>query len=308
MAVLLFTPAAPVWASDATALPDGNPEAAKDLGAARKMVKAGNYSQAIPRLLKVLSDAPDSQEAVEAHYELGLAYEAIQDVRNAQLELKKYLERAPDGEFAEDARTRAAAMESAVGPAQGQADLDAKIAAARTKVAQAPEDIGPRLELADLLWTKEDYPEAGKVYLELLAKWPKLADDTLVRQRMYKDSAGAWRVLDPDTAVRQAAQKDPLMIFNTSAFRSTRETGLTQSFQNRRYNVTGEAMNRSPDVLNNVELTVTILGLGNKIFEVKTVPVGRLAPGDSRPFNVTFENFDSIDNITDYRVKGSFSR
>ena len=103
--------ARPAWAEEKTALPSGEAEANRDLGNARRMVRSGNNSQAIPLLLKILTDAPDTPAAVDAHYELGLAYESIQDVRNAQLQLKEYLDHAPQGEFADDARKHAAALQ-----------------------------------------------------------------------------------------------------------------------------------------------------------------------------------------------------
>lgn len=287
----------------------GGAEAARDLNVSKKMLRAGNYSQAIPRLLKVLGDAPSSREAVEAHYHLGLAYDAIRDLRNAQIQLKQYLDRAPDGEYADDARARVQQLsgtldEKFVSPSE----IDSRIATARQRAAQAPDEVGPQLELADLLWSKENYAEAGDVYTKILQRWPALKDDTVIRQRMYRDNAGAWRPLDPDTTLRLAADQDPLVVYNTTSFRSARTGDNSRSFQAQKYNVTGEAMNRGSSKMTDVELAVTIYGFGGKVFETKNVKVGTLAPGAARPFSVVFENFDDIENVNRFDVKGYFSR
>lgn len=289
--------------------PASDSGAAKDLGVAQKMIRAGNYSQAIPRLLKVLGEAAGSREAIEARYFLGVAYEAIQDLRGAQQQLKEYLELAPDGEYAKDARARLQSVggeldERYVSPTE----IEQKIAAARQRIQEAPDEVGHRLELADMLWSKGDYAEAGKVYAEILGRWPRLQDDMVVRQRMVRGADGAWQALDPQAAVLQAADRDPLLIYNTASFRSGREDGFTRSFQASKYNVTGEAMNRGQSTLNDVELIVTIYGFGGKVFETKSLRVGSMAPGAARPFSVVFENFDSIENIERYDVKGAFTR
>lgn len=302
--------AAPVVASAKDGeKPASDASAARDLSTAQKMMRGGNFSQAIPRLLKVLETAPHSREGIEAHYQLGIAYEAIQDLRGAQIQLNHYLELAPDGEFAEDARARVARLsgtleEQFVSPDE----IDARIAKARQDIQLAPGEVGPRLNLADLLWSKGDYAGSGEVYVEILRDWPKLADDMVIRQRMRRDADGTWTVLDPKTVVLEAAEADPLIIFNTSSFRSGRQEGFARSFQNQKYNVTGEAMNRGQAPLDNVELIVTILGFGGRVFETKSVRVGRMAPGESRPFSVVFENFDSIDNVERFQVKGTFTR
>lgn len=297
---------APVSA-EATAKSDA--AAAKDLGVAKKMIRTGNVSQAIPRLMKILSDAPASREGIEGRYHLGLAYEAIQDLRNAEIQLKQYVALAPEGEYADDARTRLQALGSTLDEKfVSPEELDAKIAEARRRIQEQPEEVGHRLALADLLWAKGNYADAAAVYTELLARWPSLETDTVVRQRMERDANGAWRVLDPQTVLLQAAQKDPLLVFNTSSFRSGREEGFTRSQTPRRYSVTGEVLNRAQSSLQDVELIVTILGFGGKVYETKTLRIGTLAPGDTRPFSVAFENFDLIENIERYQVKGVYRR
>lgn len=301
----------PAWARESgeKEAPSGGAEASRDLNVAKKMIRAGNYSQAIPRLLKLLGDAPSSREAVEAHYHLGLAYDAIRDLRNAQLQLKQYLDRAPEGEYADDARSRVQQLTGTLDEKFVSPDKIAdRIDAARQRAAQAPDEVGPQLELADLLWAKESYAEAGDVYAKILQRWPALKDDTVVRQRMYRDNSGAWRPLDPDTTLRQAADQDPLLVYNTTSFRSARTGDYSRSFQAQKYNVTGEVLNRGSAKMTDVELAVTIYGFGGKVFETKTVKVGTLAPGATRPFSVVFENFDDIENVNRFDVKGYFSR
>lgn len=310
----MFSPAATARADDAApanaeASAKGDPAAAKDLGVAKKMIRSGNYSQAIPRLLKVLADSPASREGIEARYQLGVAYAAIQDLRNAETQLKQYVALAPSGEFVAEAQKQLQSLgvtldEKYVSPDE----LEMKIADARRRIQEQPEEVGHRLELADLLWSKGLYADAAAVYTELLARWPSLENDTVVRQRMERSEDGTWRVLNPQTVLLQQAEKDPLVVFNTSSFRSGREEGFAQSQTPRRYNVTGEVLNRAQGALQGVELIVTIYGFGGKVYETKTVPVGAMGAGETRPFSVSFENFDLIENIERYQVKGVFRR
>ena len=291
-------------------LPTADSGSAKDLSVARKMIRGGNYSQAIPRLLKVLEQAPGTREGVDARYFIGVAYEAIQDLRNAQGQLKAYLDAVGEGgEYAADAKKRLDGISSTLNEQfVSPAELNTRPEKAKANAAAAQGEVGPQLDLADALWLKGDYAGAGKVYAEILSRWPRLEDDMVVRERMKRDADGNWSPMDPQRAVLEAADRDPLLVFNTSSFRSGRQEGYSRSFQNAKYNVTGEVMNRGRTALNEVELIVTIYGFGGKVFETKTVRVGRLGVGESRPFSSVFENFDSIDNVERYQVKGTFTR
>jgi len=286
-----------------------SPRANRDLQIAEKMIRAGNYSQAIPRLLKVLSDYPDSTAAGDGRYWLGVAYEAIEDLRAASLQLNRYVADFPNGEFAADAQRRLARLEQNLDDKYvSEAEIEERLSQARAKIAAAPDEVGHRLELANLLWSKGAYSDAGAVYAEALVRWPRLADDTVVRQRMVRSASGGWEPLTPEMVVRAAAEKEPLLIYNTSSFRSGREEGLARSYQKSNYNVTGEVMNRSAQPLRDVQLYVTIYGFGAKVLDTKTMNIGRLSPGDSRAFSASFSTFDDIENVDRYEVKGSFER
>jgi hypothetical protein len=238
-----------------------------------------------------------------------VAYASIQDLRNAELQLKQYIALAPTGEFAADASARLEQLGVALDEKYVSPDeLDIKISDARRRIQEQPEEVGHRLALADLLWSKGQYAEAASVYTELLAHWPSLENDTVLRQRMERDANGTWHVLDPKTVFLKAAEKDPLVVFNTTSFRNGREEGFAQTQTPRRYSVTGEVLNRSQAQLKDVELIVTIYGFGGKIYESKTIRVGKMNAGDTRPFSVAFENFDLIENIERYQVKGVYQR
>lgn len=294
---------------DAKGLPAADSGSARDLSVARKMIRGGNYSQSIPRLLKVLEMAPNTREGADARYFLGVAYEAIQDFRSAQKQFNSYLTMKPDGEYVAEAKSRLERIGGTLEERYVSPDeLETRLERAQKNAAAAPGEVGPQLDLADALWLSGDYAEAGKVYAKILAQWPKLADDMVVRQRMRRDADGVWTALDPKAAVLEAADRDPLVIYNTSSFRSGREEGYSRSFQAQKYNVTGEAMNRGRTTLENVELVVTIYGFGGKVYETKTVRLGRLATGEARPFSTVFENFENIENVERYQVKGIFTR
>lgn len=283
--------------------------ATKELDLAIGMIKAGDYSQAIPRLQEIANKYPGSASADESYFHLGRAYLGLDAYSTAQTHFMAYLTRAPEGPSAADARDQLARLAStATGDTPSSAQLSEKIAEALRKAEAAPGELAPRLEVANLYWEGDYYAEAGAVYTELLEEYPSLLKDATISTRIALNADGSVTVLTPVEVLRREAERDPLVIFNTQSFRSGRNQGFARSAENDRYNVSGQVMNRSNETLSGVEVIVTIYGFGSRIFGTETVRVGRLEPNARRAFSAQFRDFDTIENVDRYEVVGTYQR
>ncbi len=280
--------------------------ASKQLVEARRMVKGGEYSLVIPRLQQLTMEFPSDPAAIEARYYLGLSYFNIGGYDQALQYFREYAELAPQGENAESAKSYIQRMTENA-PAT-PTEVDVKIRDALARAATNPDDAAIKMELANLYWDAGRYAEAGKVYQELLAKWPNLMNDTVVRTRVALEKDGTLTVLSPQETERRFHEKEPLQIFNVSSFRSGRFEDWNATARERYYNVAGQAVNQSERPLEDARITVTIYGMGQMVFDTQTVSLGTLQPGEVRAFSVQFSKFDNIFNVTRHECVGTFRR
>jgi len=150
--------------------------ASRELAAVKRMMKAGEYSLAIPKLQQILDKYPGDASAVEGHYHLGEAYYNVGAFSSALDCLNKYEKLAPDGAYLENSRALVSRLTGTAATAP-PTEQDAQIAALEAAITAKPDEMAPRLELAEMLWSLGRYDEAGKVYTELLQRWPRLETD-----------------------------------------------------------------------------------------------------------------------------------
>jgi len=281
--------------------------AARELAVARRMMKAGEYSLVIPRLQQLVSKYPGDAAAIESRYHLGEAYYNVGAYTDALRYLNEYLSLAPDGDYVDNGRALVSRMTGTAAQAP-QSEQDKQVAALEAAIAAKPDDIAPRLELAELLWSLGRYDDAGKVYAGLLERWPRLESDVVVRRRVERDASGNLVVLSPVEAERRYREADPLKIYNVSSFKSGRFEGWPTTGTERYYNVTGQAVNQGETPLNNVQIAITIYGLGQMVYDTKTVSLGAMRPGEVRAFSTQFTGFDEIYNIVRQECVGTFQR
>jgi len=274
--------------------------ASSDLAAAKGLIQSGRYSQAIPRLLHVVSARPGDAVAAEAHYYLGLSYRALESPADAQRHFEETLRFSPGGALEEHARRYLNEIHG-VGTEPPVAQEPAYVFDP-----ESPDSMAEGLEIADRYWKTGRYEEAGAIYSQLIEAYPALARDTDIRQRIELHDDGTVALLTPVEQVRRASEADPLVITNTSAFRSGRYEGYSRAFREVHYNVTGQVLNRGSEPLRNVELVITIYGFGSRVMETRTVNIGNLRPNDRRPFSTRFSNFEDIENVSRYEVTGYY--
>ncbi|HPO13302.1 MAG TPA: FxLYD domain-containing protein [Candidatus Hydrogenedentes bacterium] len=284
--------------------------ASTELAVAQRMIRSGEYSLAIPRLMQVLSKNPESLSGIEARYFLGLTYYKIGGYRDALNYFNEYLAKSPGGQYSDMTREYIAKLEDQAAKTKAaKEELQAKIAEAQQKAGSESQQFARQLELANLYWKNAQYLEAGEVYRKILQQWPQLASDAAIRERMELAPDGTYTVLTPTEVERRFAEKEPVVIYNTHSFRSGRfGSWQNSSLKDTTYNVTGVVANRSQGVLENVQVIVTIYGFGSMIYDTQTFTAGRLRPGEKRAFSVRFTNFDTIENVERYECVGTFQR
>ena len=284
--------------------------AAKELAVAQEMVRSGEYSVVIPRLQRVIQRYPDTQPGKDAHYVLGQAYYHIGGLADSLDYFNKYLEQDPAGRYGDLAREYVAGLADEVDRITvTKGELNNRIKVLESQAKQDPEAFATQLELADLYWRNEEYDRSANIYISLMEAYPQLETGTTIRKRIEKSPSGGYTILTPSKVAEIYAESEPLIFVNSNSFRSGRRSGWNaSSLQDTNYNVTGEAMNRSQNTLYNVEVEITIYGFASRIYDTKTVRVGKLEPGQKRPFVAKFSNFDTIDNVDRYECTGYFNR
>ena len=155
------------------------------------MMKAGEYSLAIPKLQQILDKYPGDASAVEGHYHLGEAYYNVGAFSSALDCLNKYEKLAPDGAYLENSRALVSRLTGTAATAP-PTEQDAQIAALEAAITAKPDEMAPRLELAEMLWSLTI--RGGKSVYGTAAAWPAETD---VIRRAWNGTSGNFTVLSP---------------------------------------------------------------------------------------------------------------
>ena len=278
----------------------------REVEEARRMIESGDTTVVIPRLLQVIAKYPNSEGSLDARYWLGVAYTQIKSYRDAIDVFNEYLRMAPEGKYAQKSSEHVANLREEYEHTYWTAGkLDAEISRLTAELNASPDNLENQLLLADKLWMRGDYENAGKMYARIIKDHPEQVNEPKVHERIEVLPSGGYIVLTPSEVQRREAESQPLVIINTASFQSGKDL-ITR--ENLYYVVTGQAVNRSDSVLYGVQVIVTIYGFGNMVYDTNTVNIGRLNPGEIRAFSVRLSNFQNIDDIHRYECIGSFER
>ena len=281
--------------------------AEQELAEARRMLRAGEHSRVIPRLMEITTRYVGTEAGTEAWYVLGLTYYKIDGLYNAEQYFRKYLALAPQGDYAALCREYLAAITSAADQRGAhRAALEARVA--KYGGVDAPEELAASLELAETYWHDGDFEKASAVYVRVLRTWPSLKEDTVIRQRMELGPDGTYLVLTPNEVERRQSATEPMTVFNVQSFRSGRYRADQYGYVDEYYNVAGQAVNRGEQPLLDASVIVTIYGLAGQVYDTQTVQLGRLKPGEVRAFSVRFNNFDNIENVHRHECTVTYSQ
>lgn len=284
--------------------PFGRADARQDVAGIRRLIEDERFAEAIPRLLEAVAQSPESAAGLEARYLLGVAYAGMESYRDAIDVFKEYLRIAPDGPRAGECADRLAELKRQYRARFPDAEaLNGRIRDLETKLRNVPDNLGLQWELAGLYWQRGDYKRAGALYAQIVRARPEYAEDATVRSRIEWTSDGAYVVLSPAEVQWRSEQAQPLEIVNVTGYRGGRDLFTREQ---RFYVVSGQAVNRSDSVLYGVRVIVTIYGFGNVVYDTRTVPIGRLHPGETRAFSVRFWNFEDLERIQRHECVGVF--
>ncbi len=293
---------------DSTHIRSANSEMAKDLAVAQRLVDSADYSQAVTRLQNIISNSPDSPVATDAYYFLGITFHHSEGYPDAQRCFEEYLARAPKGRNAKSSK------EYLAGLADLRTQNETAIAQLKTRLTDgAPPENVPAAQLdewtrlANLLWQNGHFEDAGAIYKRIIALRPEFAKDEKFRARVEIRPDGQFVLLTPQEIERRMAASHPAQLVGVDSFSSKRYRGWGSSMtKDDFYHVTGKVLNRGETTLNQVEVLVTIYTFGSLVLDTKTVPVGRLNPGETRPFSIRFTELDTISNVGRYECVVSY--
>jgi tetratricopeptide (TPR) repeat protein len=283
-----------------------NHAAGQEIEEAKILIETSDPSEAIPRLLNTIQKYAGTDASLDARFWLGMAYYKIGSYRDAVGMFTDYVRQRPQGEHAAQCTELIARLTEESNAKYPTVDqLDAQIKKATEEVAAKPDDVQLQMDLADLLWNRGDYPKAGAVYAALVAKHADYAGNATITGRLEFGANGKYVLLTPIEMRRRQAEADPLVVINSSGFKSGRDLFTREQ---RFYSVSGQILNRSDSALNGVQVIVTIYGFGAAVLDTTTVNIGQLRRGEMRPFSVRFSNFDNIENVNRFECIGTFQR
>lgn len=272
----------------------------REIAEAKRLIDAGEYTEAIPQLLHTISVYPDAKDSLDARYLLGITYYHMGSYKDALDMFNDYMRLAPNGTYIEECKRELAKLTDEynlkfVPPEQ----LDQEIKALQAKLNNQTDTLEDQWKLADLLWKRGSYQESGRLYARIVQEHPEKATDPVVTRRIERHANGEFTVLTPTEIQRRYAEQNPLDTVNLNSFRSGRDLFTREPLY---YVVTGQVVNRGDSVLYGVQVAVTIYGFGNVVFDTTTVNIGRMNPGEIRAFSVRFHNFENIENIFRYEA------
>jgi tetratricopeptide (TPR) repeat protein len=273
---------------------------------AMDLIQSGNSAAAVGRLQEVVARFPNTAEALESQYQLGVAYESLGSMKDAISAYGLYVGRSPDGERADDARQR---MERLLHEYEAQfpstEKIDQDIEALRRDLQQNPQSNDLAVRLADALWMRGEYDSSARLYLAVYDRDASVAQSEAFRNRIELHSDGSYTLLTPAELTKRERSLNPLSVINLSSFSAIRDTFTQVPYY---YVVTGQAVNRGDSVLYEVEVTITIYGFGGDVYDTQTIPLGVVRPGEIRALSARFSNFRDIDSIDRYDYTVSFRR
>lgn len=273
---------------------------------ARATRDGGNQIAAIPQFHELIARFPDSKEAIEAHYFLGITYHDIGGHHDAIEELNRYLEAAPSGEHAQESRALVERLSKEYRKRfPTSAELDAEIASLRDDVASRPDSGELRKVLAGRLWRRGRYEEAGRIYLDIASRDEAFKSDPVFSRRIELHPNGSHVLLTPAEIMRREIERQPISVTNMTSFRSGRDRRTQVP---RHFVVTGQAINHSDSLLYGVQILVTIYGFGYRVYDTGVYRIGEMYPGEIRAFTVRFSNFRELNSIERYDYSVRFQR
>jgi hypothetical protein len=276
------------------------------LSDAEALMESGNPAAAVGRLHEVVARYPESREALEAQFTLGVAYESMNSLKDAITAYSQYIARAPEGKHADEARERVGLLAPKYEADFPSADnIERTIESLRTQLQADPDSNDLAVQLANALWAHGDYEPAAKLYFALKDRDPSFGDSDTFTNHIEMHSDGTYTLLTPTELSKRERSQNPLAVFNLASFGAIRDS-FTQV--PRYFVVTGQAVNRSDSMLYGVEITITIYGFGGIVYDTHTVPMGNVRPGEIRAFSVRFSNFRELESIDRYDYTVSFRR
>jgi tetratricopeptide (TPR) repeat protein len=281
-------------------------EARRSLQNAMVYVNDGLYHSAVPRLFATVTAYPETSSGLEARYYLVKSYSEIGSPRAAIETAEEYLRSAPDGPRADELRQWVSRIQrdNEVRFPSVEA-LNQEIGVLEQRIAQEPNSKSLHLEYADRLWQRGRYADAGRVYVDAYNRWPEVGQETVFQRRVDYRAANDFVVLSPSEIQRRDVAANPVQIINTHGYESGRDE---RTRTRNRYVVTGQALNRSDDIIYGIDVIVSIRGFGSEIYDAAQYRIDRLFPKESRAFAVTFWNFPSTSQINSYEIEVYYQR
>lgn len=265
----------------------------------------GHYGDAIASIESLLDRYPaEAPERGELIYLKGKAQFLLKDFQSAQAAIQSYVEEYPNGP------RQSEAAESLVKIAEAKAT---QTPLNEDRLRQSLNDIetlyklemehpsDPRIKyyLGNAYYEVGNYKKAGRYYFEAQAIEAAYKQKDLIQQRLFINAKGEPEALTPDAIKRIEKDNDPVVVFDILSYYQRNENDLFHSLSRQTaYNITGKVRNQGSAPLNNVTVEVRFVNAVNQVLDIENVRVGRLEPGEVRPFLAQSAGYDSILNIT----------
>lgn len=267
----------------------------------------GEYEKTATELEPIIDAYPVGDERrAELLYLQGVSYFYQKNFHDAEIALAEYLDRYPEGKYADRAfqdLTQARAAGAAPDPIAEERLQEAKDSIERLLEAEREHPTDPKIKyyLGNALYDLGQYREAGRYYFEAQALEAAYQEKDLIRQRLLIDDEGKPVAATPEMLRAIERDEHPIVVFDVVNYfqRSGQELDTARrSF----FNVTGKVRNQGVRPIKGVELEIRFENALNQVLDVQIVRLGAMEPGDVRAFLAQASRYDNILNIEDYEI------
>lgn len=270
----------------------------------------GKYISAVPKYLWILQQKESTPGArQEARFRLGECYYHMRSYMESGIQFQRYLADYSDGAFASDAKQYLEKLQGIESQERQREELRRKEAEARLKhwrdmAKREPKSAEAAAQVGHALWDLGDYEDAAREYLRALQLDPGKRYDELISSRLEFHEDGSATVITPEERERLEKERNPIVIYNKHAYRAGGQDLFAS--EPRYFIVTGQVVNRSSRVVQDVEVAVTIFDFAGHVLDSASYRMGTMRAGRIRSFTVRFSNFENIYNIDRYECESVY--
>ncbi|HIE44414.1 MAG TPA: tetratricopeptide repeat protein [Candidatus Omnitrophica bacterium] len=270
-----------------------------------KDYQSSRYQQAAVEFSYFIEENPHSQQLEKAYFYLGKCYFGMKNYYLAGMTFQKYLQRWPNGKWAEEAYEHLRLINSEFKTSYTKKDIEQeyqRLALAYREVLgeEIPKD-RVYLKLGDIYWEEGKNEMARQAYNEAISLNPSLKRKKWLMERIEKltspeiEAKPSLRIINRYLRDLQEVVKGTITEDNTLQY-TEKEVRLSLGES---VVISGEVENSGSVSIPNLRIRIVCYDFYRRVLNSSFAYVGRIDPGETKPFSVTMKGLSKaqIDKV-----------